>query len=141
VVTGTRTVSTEADYRAETQAALPPRIVIGSADSKVPADGFYVSGSQLNVTTVAGEPGPGFVAATGKRLRVSVPEGYDGEAMYLFQWLDDDRFALVASAPGVGRVPTGDLLTCGVSAGKCRKVAAGQKDWLLPGLGGVGSEG
>ena len=140
VATGSRTVSTEADYRAEMQAALPARIVVGSADSKVPADGFYVSGSRLNVTNSAGEPGPGFVAATGDRLQVIVPDGYDGESMYLFQWLADDRFALVASAPGVGRVPTGDLLTCSISAGKCRTVAAGPKYWLLPGLGGVGSE-
>jgi hypothetical protein len=140
VATGTRTVSTEAEYRAEMQAALPARIVVGSAESKVPADQFYVSGSRLNVTTSAGEPGPGFVAATGDRLQVTVPDGYEGEAMYLFQWLDDDRFALVASAPGVGRVPTGDLLTCSISARKCRTVAAGPKYWLLPGLGGVGAE-
>ena len=83
------------------------------------------------------------MAATGERLRVSVPDGYDGEAMGVFQWLDDDRFALVVPGPPASeRVPTGDLLVCRISAGQCRTVASGEQDWLLPGpFGGVGAEG
>jgi len=140
VATGTKAPTTKAALQAEMLAAQPPRIVVGSAESTEPADGFYVTDTRLNVTTASGEPGPGFVAATGERLRISLPEGYDGEHVYLFQWLDDDRFGLVASAPGVGRVPTGDLFTCSISEGTCRKVASGEKYWLLAGGGGVGSE-
>jgi hypothetical protein len=62
---------------------------------------------------------PVFVAETGEHLRISVPDRYDGEAVSLFQWLDDDRFALVMSNAGVGTLPIGDLLACGIPAGQC----------------------
>ena len=130
----------EADYRAEARAA-PPLLVVGSADSTDPAEDFTVVDSRLEVDTDGqGAPPPVFVAATGERLRVSVPDGYDGETLGVFQWLDDDRFALVVEG-GVKRVPIGDLLVCRISAGQCRTVASGEQDWLLPGpSGGVGAE-
>ena len=61
----------------------------------------------------------------------------------VFQWLDDDRFAMVVhGTAGIGRVPTGDLLVCRISDGRCLTVASGPQDWLLPGgFGGVGAEG
>ena len=113
---------------------------MGSADSTDPVENLTVVGSQLGLATGTERTGPPFVAATGERLRVSVPDGYDDRALYLFQWLDDDRFALVAES-GVKRAPIGDLLVCRISAGQCRTIASGEQYWLLPGSsGGVGSE-
>ncbi len=139
--TGTRTPATQADYRAETR-TTPPRLVVGSADSFVPADCCTVVASRLEVHTDGqGAPPPVFVTATGERVRVSVPDRYEGETLSVFQWLDDDQFATVMSVPGVGRRPTGDLLVCRVSAGECRTVASGEQYWLLPGPGAsVGAE-
>ena len=145
VSAGTRTRVSRADERAaEARAAGPPRLVVGSADSTDSAEEFTVVGSGLEVDTSGqGAPPPVFVAATGKRLRVIVPDGYDGESLGVGQWLDDDRFALlVHGTAGIGRAPIGDLLACRISAGRCRTVASGPQDWLLPGgFGGVGAEG
>ncbi len=141
VLTGTRTPSSQADYQAETRTALSPILVVGSADSVTPAEGFTVIDSRLEfVPDTRGAPPPVFVTATGERLRVSVPDGYDGESLGVFQWLDDDRFALVAEG-GVKRAPIGDLLVCRISAGQCSTVASGEQYWLLPGPGAsVGAE-
>ena len=141
VSTGNRTPATPADYRAETR-TTPPMLVVGSADSFTPADCCSVVHSRLQGhTPQGGAPAPVFVTATGERLRVSVPDRYEGETLSVFQWLDDDQFAIVMSVPGVGRVPTGDLLVCRVSAGECRTVASGEQYWLLPGPGAsVGAE-
>ena len=47
----------------------------------------------------------------------------------------------MASVPGVGRAPTGDLLVCRIAAGRCHTIARGEQHWLLPGPGaGVGGE-
>lgn len=136
VSTGTRTRASQADYRAETRTAVSPILVVGSAESKDAAEDFTVIDSRLELSTdTQSAPPPVFVAATGERLRVSVPDGYDGETLSLFQWLDDDRFALVASVPGVGRAPTGDLLVCRIAAGQCHTIANGEQYWLLPGTG------
>ena len=141
VSTGALTPASEADYRAETRTAVSPILVVGSAESKDPATSFTVVDARLEVDASADAPGSAFVASTGERLRVRVPETYDGETLDLFQWLDDDRFALVASAPGVGRAPTGDLLVCRIAAGRCHTIANGEQYWLLPGPGaGVGGE-
>jgi hypothetical protein len=143
--TGTRTrVSRAEENAAEARAAGSPRLVVGSADSTNSAEDFTVIDSRLAFyTDRQGAPPPVFVAATGQRLRVSVPDGYDGETPGIFQWLDDDRFAMVVhGTAGIGRVPTGDLLVCRISAGRCHTVASGEQDWLLPGaFGGVGAEG
>ena len=145
VSAGTRTRVSRADERAaEARAAGPPHLVVGSADSFDPAEDFTVIDSRLEFDTDAqGARPPVFVAATGERLRVIVPDGYDGESLGVSQWLDEDRFALVVhGTAGIGRVPTGDLLVCRISTGECRTVASGEQDWLLPGaFGGVGAEG
>jgi hypothetical protein len=111
---------------------------VGSADSGIPAETFEVVDSRLEAESAGGPAlGPVFVAATGERLRISVPDGYDGEAVSLFQWLDDDRFALVVSNPGVGTLPTGDLLDCTISARQCHTIAHGEHEWVLPGNNGA----
>jgi hypothetical protein len=139
VSTGARTRASQADFQAETRTA-PPIIVTGSADSTRPAGDFTVVDSQLVVDTGSEEPGPAFVAATGERLRMSVPAGHEGQSLGVFQWLDDDRFALVAE-DGVKNTPTGDLLLCRISTAQCRTIASGEQYWLLPGPnGGIGSE-
>ena len=134
VATGTRTRASEAVYRAETRTA--PLLVVGFADSTDGVEDFTVVDSQLGVDSGSGAPEPVFVAATGERLRVSVPDGYEGESMDVFQWLDDDRFALVADG-GVRNAPIGDLLTCSISAGQCRTIDTGEQEWLLPGNNGA----
>ena len=142
VSTGARAPASEAEYRAETRAAAAPVLVVGSAETRTPAEAFEVVDSRLEADN-AGRPAPPpvFVAATGDRLRVRVPDGYDGEAVSLFQWLDDDRFALVVSNAGVGTLPIGDLLACRISAAECHTVASGEQYWLLPGnAGGIGAE-
>ena len=105
-------------------------------------ESFTVADSRIGVDAGSERAkGPAFVASTGGRLHVSVPDGYDGQSLGIFQWLDDDRFALVANG-GVKGAPIGDLLVCRISAGQCRTVASGEQDWLLPGpFGGVGAEG
>ena len=139
VATGTRTPASEAEYQAETRAAASPVLIVGSAESRDPAVSFTVVNSQLAVDTRSENPGPAFVAATGEHLRVSVPDRYDGVTLHVFQRLDDDRFALVAEG-GVKRAPIGDLLVCGISAGKCHTIATGEEYWLLPGISSVGAE-
>ncbi len=148
VSAGTRTRVSRANERTvEARAAGSPILVVGSATSRFSVGiepGFEVVDSRLEGRAPEpGAPPPVFVAATGERLRVSVPDGYDGEAMGLFQWLDEDRFALVVlGTAGIGNVPTGDLLVCRIAAGQCRTVASGEQYWLLPGPhGGVGAEG
>jgi hypothetical protein len=139
VQTGTRTPASQADYRAETR--TPPKLVVGSAESREQAGGFTVIDARLELDTDGqGAPPPVFVAATRERLRVSVPAQYDGQTLGIFQWLDDDRFALVAEG-GVKRAPIGDLLACRISAGRCHTVASGEQYWLLPGhSASVGNE-
>jgi len=137
VSTGTRAPASEADHREETRTALSPILVVGSADSTYPAEDFTVVDSRLELgTDVPGAPQPVFVAATRERLRVSVPDRYDGQSLGIFQWLDDDRFALVADG-GVKNAPIGDLLVCRISAGQCRTIATGEQEWLLPGNNGA----
>jgi hypothetical protein len=49
---------------------------------------------------------------------------------------------VVVGDAGIGNRPTGDLLVCRISEGRCHTVASGEQDWLLPGpFGGAGSEG
>ena len=137
--TGTRTPASKADYRAP-RPGRPPKLVVGSAESSDPAGDFTVIDSRLEVDSDGqGAPPPVFVAATGERLRVSVPDRYEGESLGVFQWLDDDRFALVAE--GLKRAPIGDLLVCRTSTGRCHTVAVGEQYWLLPGhSASVGNE-
>jgi hypothetical protein len=74
---------------------------------------------------------------TGDPVEVRVPERYDGDELWFTQWLDDDRFVLVTGA-GVG-----ELLMCGVSAGRCEVVVEGftaKAPALTPGDGLQGAD-
>ena len=138
--TGARTPATQADLKAETWTANPPVLLAGSATSRRVAEDFLVVDSRLEADIFQDEPVPVFVAATGEPVSVSVPSRYDGQSLGIFQWMDDDRFALVADG-GVKKAPIGDLLACRISTGQCHTVASGEQYWLLPGPGAsVGSE-
>ena len=142
VATGTKAPASQSEYRAETRmAATSPILVWGSPDSTDPAEDFTVVDGQLKVHPDRESPyAPAFVAATGERVRIGVPDRYDGLDLNLFQWLDDDSFALVGGDDVKG-APIGDLLLCSISAGRCHTIAHGPQYWLLPGLGGgVGAE-
>ena len=80
---------------------------------------------------------------TGDRLDVLVPPGYEDTRLFFVQWLDDNRFTLIAGVRTSGGPPTGDLLSCRIAAGRCT-VTIDASTWttppLLPGTGGVGAE-
>jgi hypothetical protein len=76
---------------------------------------------------------------SGEPVEITVPEGSEPQDLWFTQWLDDDSF--VASTY-IGK-PTGDLLLCRISAGRCDVVvdsATWRVDALLPGPDNVGSE-
>ena len=76
---------------------------------------------------------------SGEWVEITVPEGSEFQNLWFTQWLDDDSF--VASTY-IGK-PTGDLLLCRISAGRCDVVvdsATWRVDALLPGPHNVGSE-
>ena len=70
--------------------------------------------------------GYGGYDSTGRRLDLRLPRGYTPTASYrLFQWLDDDRFAVIG-AVGDGSQPEvsaargyGEILVCDIAAGRC----------------------
>ncbi|RYP88105.1 hypothetical protein EKO23_04510 [Nocardioides guangzhouensis] len=73
--------------------------------------------------------GYGGFDTTGRRLNLRLPAGYSpAEHPYaLFQWLDDDRFAVMAGAadfdePGEGY---GDILVCDIARERCTLAAPG----------------
>ena len=78
--------------------------------------------------------GYGGYDTTGRRLNLQLPAGYSpAEHPYaLFQWLDDDRFAVMAGAadfvePGEGY---GDILVCDIARERCILAAHGPRDQL-----------
>lgn len=78
--------------------------------------------------------GYGGFDTTGRRLNLQLPKGYSpAEHPYaLFQWLDDDRFAVMAGAedfvePGEGY---GDVLVCDIARERCVFAAPGPDDGL-----------
>jgi hypothetical protein len=78
--------------------------------------------------------GYGGFDTTGRRLNLQLPKGYSpAEHPYaLFQWIDDDRFAVMAGAadfvePGVGY---GDILVCDIARERCTLAAPGPEDGL-----------
>ena len=76
---------------------------------------------------------------TGEDVAIRVPAGYESSMLRFVQWLDDDRFTLIAGNPA----PAGDLLVCRIAEGRC-DVVLDRSTWtiepLLPGHGGVGAE-
>jgi hypothetical protein len=73
--------------------------------------------------------GYGGFDTTGRRLDLRLPRGYaPTELGYtLFQWLDDDRFAVVAYASDFsgGDEAYGDILVCDIGRGRCTLAAPG----------------
>jgi hypothetical protein len=75
-----------------------------------------------------------FVASTGQRLDLRVPVGYVGaEEFTAFEWIDDDRLALM-NAANSWRQTTGDILVCQLSTGRC-EIAAPARPEQSPGSG------
>lgn len=76
---------------------------------------------------------------TGEDVEIRVPAGYDSSRQWFVQWVDDDRFTLIAGNPA----PVGDLLVCRITEGRC-DVLLDDSTWttepLLPGHGGVGAD-
>ena len=106
---------------------------------------FVPRGSTLELSRVVGESGTktecadeddgtviycyGGYDTIGRRLNLQLPAGYSpAEHPYaLFQWLDDDRFAVMAGAadfvePGEGY---GDILVCDIAEERCTLAAPG----------------
>jgi hypothetical protein len=80
-------------------------------------------------------------------LRASSHYGYGfgaAERLYLFQWLDDDRFALLdGTGWNSGEYRGEDLLVCRLSTGRCtvavrRPPSAGSP--IVPEIGSPGAE-
>ena len=81
--------------------------------------------------------GYGGFDTTGRRLNLRLPTGYTpAEHSYnLYQWLDDDRFAVMAGAThGSGNFGEGgwsgygDILACDIARGRCTLAAPGLRD-------------
>jgi len=70
--------------------------------------------------------------STGRRLNLRLPDGYAPPATgyALFEWLDDDRFAVMAGAVHNefgwnGFAGYGDVLVCNIAEGRCTLAASG----------------
>ncbi|MBA2639976.1 MAG: hypothetical protein H0U77_08295 [Nocardioidaceae bacterium] len=148
VATGTLdTISAQA-YQAAQQSGARVLVVGDSFESGTVTDGigydqgFAIADSRL-VPTGAGADAMFFDPPTGEPLRFEAPsETGSVDRLYLFQWLDDHRFALVASAGPAG-APTGDLLVCSRADGSCGiavRNAALSEPPLLPDFGGFGAQ-
>jgi hypothetical protein len=152
VSTGKRSSITVEDYqrllrRSPRMLVVGPTLESGTVESGINQD-FAFIGEEL----VAGGRGTGrpmFDPVTGRRLvlRVSPRYGYGfgaAERLYLFQWLDDDRFALLdGTGWNSGEYRGEDLLVCRLSTGRCtvavrRPPSAGSP--IVPEIGSPGAE-
>lgn len=99
---------------------------------------FEPHGSKLELRRVVREKangdeiyGLGGYDTTGRRLNLGLPDGYTpAPTEYsLFQWLDDDRFAVMPGATfskGLENVPGyGDILVCDIAEERCTLAAPG----------------
>ncbi len=152
VATGERSTLTVEDYQNALRHS-PRMLVVG----RTPASGTVKSGINqdfafIDRDLVAGGRGTGqpmYDPATGRRLvlRASARLGYGfgaAERLYLFQWLDDDRFALLdGTGWNAGEYAGEDLLVCSLSRGRCtvavrRPISAGSP--IVPEIGSPGAE-
>jgi hypothetical protein len=104
---------------------------------------FHRRGSHLLAARPDSNEGPliSVFDSTGAPVRLRVPGGYDGARSFtVFQWIDDDRLAMMAGAGSMGFVPGldpdlpedsdgyGDILVCRVSTGTCVLALPGPGD-------------
>ena len=151
VSTGKQTRVSARSYVADLRGRTRTLVVGDALDSGTLSDGidqeFVLVGREL----VARGPGrtAAFDPVSGERLRLRAPTGYGfgygyAETLHLFQWLDDDRFALLdASSWNTGDYLGEDLLVCRLSSGRCtiavrRPPTAGSP--IVPELGTPGAE-
>ncbi len=145
VASGRVTTASEQEYAAEL-AGQPRNLVVGdSFDTGEALDGidvvFVREGSRLVAMPWLNGGARGLTTAfdtSGAPIRLRVPDGYDGARSFtVFQWLDDDRLAMMAGAGGMGFVPGadpddpedndgyGDVMVCRISTGLCRLALPG----------------
>lgn len=99
---------------------------------------FDPRGSTLEPTRIVSgegtdhpELGYGGFDTTGRRLNLQLPEGYtpaDG-SYTLFQWIDDDRFAVMPTnveEKGLALSGYGDILVCDIARERCTLAAHGR---------------
>ena len=153
VASGQLTVVSAAEYAADLR-SQPRNLVLGeSYEAGAVSDGidvlFVNQGSRLVAVGVPDELGGSLASCgtdrcetsafdtSGSPVSLRVPEGYDGARSFtVFQWLDDDRLALMAGAGGTfvfgldNDLPGdnkgyGDIMVCRISTGACRLAVNG----------------
>jgi hypothetical protein len=122
-------------------------LVQGTVEDGINQDFAFV-GRRL----VAGGRGTGrptYDAVSGKRVLLDAPQGSGygfgaAERLYLFQWLDDDRFVLLDGTDwNAGKYSGEDFVVCRLSSGSCtvavrRPASAGSP--IVPEIGSPGAE-
>jgi hypothetical protein len=146
-----RTVSVQA-YDAYLR-SRPRTLVVGdSLESGTVEDGINQDFAFVGRRLVAGGRGTGrptFDPVTGQQLRLRAPARYGygygaAERLYLFQWLDDDSFALLDGTDwNLGELTGEDLLVCHIATRGCavavrRPASAGSP--IVPEVGTPGAE-
>ncbi|MCW2846886.1 MAG: hypothetical protein JWR90_860 [Marmoricola sp.] len=152
VSTGKQTRVSVQDYQAELR-RTPRMLVVGDdPDAGIVEDGInqdFAFIGRLLVANGSGSGDPTFDPVSGRelRLRASARFGYGfgaAERLYLFQWLDDDRFALLdGTSWNSGHYAGEDLLVCRISRHRCqvavrRPLSSGSP--IVPGIGTPGGE-
>jgi len=137
VSTGQVVRVSQADLAADL-AGQPRGLIVGdSPETGVATEGhgqrFLVEGRRLEPVldgrvddNPAYLPTTAFAAGTLDPLELRLPAGYEeADEFTAFQWVDDDRLALMNAANELKQT-TGDILVCRVSTGQC-ELAAGPK--------------
>lgn len=152
VSTGKHSTLTVEDYQNALRQS-PRMLVVGQTlASGTVKSGINQDFAFIGRNLVAGGRGTGrpmYDPVTGRRLelRASPRFGYGfgaAERLYLFQWLDDDRFALLdGTGWNSGKYAGEDLLVCRLSRSRCtvavrRPMSAGSP--IVPEIGSPGAE-
>jgi hypothetical protein len=141
VDTGTSDEVEESSVEAARRGVTRALVVGASADdgALIDWDGDSVITSTTWLTAEDTRLEPLVDPSTGDGVSLQVPPGSEDGVLWPLQWLDDDRFTLIAG----NRAPVGELLVCSLTAARCH-VAIERPAWavepLLPGDGGVGAE-
>ena len=121
LTTGRRSAATPQSYASDIRSHSRGLVVGDTPRTGTPTDGiglgFTVVGSRL----VAQLPNRdevsamSFDTATGRAVRLHLPEGYKTDRLVLYEWLDDDTVALA----GGGGLHSFGIVTCRLSDGRC----------------------